>query len=70
MSGTLSVAGVEMKWDTDKPETVEAVRAEFDRVVRGGMSPVGLKDGAPVGVMPTFDPSVKEIVAIPFIIGG
>jgi len=62
-------------WDTEKPETVEAARRVFARLMRQGCSAYAM-EAAPVAGSPSgtlireFDPEVATIVIHRPLVGG
>lgn len=58
-------------WDASKPEEVEAVREEFDRLTAKGWTAFRVKkDGGKGEKITKFDPEAEAIIMVPRIVGG
>lgn len=61
----------ELKWDMNKQEEIAEAEAVFERLVRKGYSAFGSRDEAEAKqALKTFDPTMKEMVMVPRMVGG
>lgn len=60
----------ELKWNTDQIEDTEVARKTFDELIKRGYSAFGGQDAEAKHALKKFDPTMKEIVMVPTIVGG